>query len=142
MGLRSRISVDKKLGESSAPVRVTVCAAFHVVDVKVSEAGNTVPRVVSELAKSSTTFAVGPVASVTPKVAVRPSSLVCNGDVVDVADDDTTISAEVCAAAGTAIPAVTTSPRAIASSRRQALASLFAVVIFAPQETLRMDLIR
>ena len=72
-------------GASSWPVRVTVCAVFQVVAVKVSDDGDTAPSVVSELATPSTTSPVGSVSSVTVKVARPPASVVCSRDDVDVA---------------------------------------------------------
>ena len=78
------------VGESSTPVRVTVCAVLQSLDVKVSTAGITVPSAVSELATSSSTSPVGSLSSFTVNVAVPPDSVVRSRLVVDVAGDTET----------------------------------------------------
>src|SRR5437879_6187166 len=60
----------------STPVTITVCATFQFADVKVSDAGATVPSVGSLDDKGIVTFAVGCVLSTTVKVAAPPASVV------------------------------------------------------------------
>ncbi len=61
---------------SSTPVTVTVCAEFQFALVKVSDAGRTVPSVVSFDERPIVTSAVGCASSTTVKVAVPPASVV------------------------------------------------------------------
>lgn len=66
---------------SSTPVTVTVCATFQFTLVKVSEAGETVPSVVSLEASGTVTSPCGWRPSFTVKVAVAPRSLVARPEV-------------------------------------------------------------
>src|SRR2546427_654271 len=66
---------------SSTPVTVTVCATFQFAVVNVSEAGDTVPSVRSELVNPTVTFAVGWLVRTTVNVAVPPASVVASPDV-------------------------------------------------------------
>ena len=61
---------------SSTPVTVTVCAVFQFAAVNVSDAGLTVPSVVSFELSPIVTSAVGCASSTTVKVAVPPASVV------------------------------------------------------------------
>ena len=63
---------------SSTPVTVTVCGVLQFADVNVSEAGLTVPSVVSLELTAMVTSAVGWLSSTTVKVAVPPASVVVN----------------------------------------------------------------
>src|SRR5260221_54340 len=66
---------------SSTPVTVTIFGISASATVKVSEAGETVPSVRSELLRSTATFEVGTDVRATVKVAVPPASEVTRPDV-------------------------------------------------------------
>ncbi len=61
---------------SSTPVTSTVCGVFQFDAVNVTDAGATVPSVVSSELSGIVTFAVGSVFRTTVKVAVPPASVV------------------------------------------------------------------
>src|SRR4051812_37434813 len=61
---------------SSTPVTVTVCGVLQLAEVKVNDAGETVPSVVSLELRPIVTLAVGFDVSTTVNVAVPPASVV------------------------------------------------------------------
>ena len=66
---------------SSAPVIVTVCGVAQSVEVKVREAGETVPSVASEELSPMLTLAAGWELRFTVKVACPPDSVVTSPEV-------------------------------------------------------------
>ena len=75
------------------PVMVTVWGVRALAGVKVSEVGETVPSVVSELLKLIFTLAVGVVVKTTVKVASPPPSVVTRPDVGDTVIPGVSLSA-------------------------------------------------
>ena len=133
---------------SDVAVAVTVCAVAQFIVVNVSSRVPGVKSVSTATAALlrvtvSITVPVGTVFNTTVYVAlaVDGTSSVSGPSIVGL-----TVTPGCCAAAGTATPAVMNSPTASPSSRRHGARipgpTLFAIVIFALQETLRIHLTR
>src|SRR5437667_94363 len=90
--------------KSSTPVTVTVCAAFQLAGVNVTEAGATVPSVRSLDESPIVTFAVGWVRSTTVNVAVPPDSVVVRPEVGATAIPAVSLSVFVTATSAACIP--------------------------------------
>src|SRR5437016_2846648 len=106
---------------SSTPVTVTVCGVFQLADVKVSEAGATVPSVVSSELSPIVTGAVGWLVSLTANVAVAPAS-----DVTSPLVGNTTIPAE-----SSSVVATDTSATGRPSNAGSALVVALVTIVYA-----------